>query len=141
MATLADFGLEGYQTTRSAALTRDAQLAQNAYTRFLATDRGTRSLEALNRGMNNGFEKFASGFGARGLQNSGIFKQAQSDYASEWMRQQQQIQDETNQALRQAMLSDASTWMNYDSVTGDVNEQKYNQILQDAAALKTALGG
>jgi hypothetical protein len=139
--TLADFGLAGYQATRSAALTRDAQLAQNAYSRFLSADRGTRSLEALNRGMNKNLERFGASFGQRGLRNSGIYQQAQSDYASEWMRQQQQVQDEVAQALRQAQLADASAWMNYDAVTGDVNEQKYNQILQDAAALRTALGG
>ena len=141
MATLADFGLAGYQATRGAALTRDAQLAQNAYTRFLSADRGTRSLETLNRGMNRGLEKFGASYGMRGLRNSGIFQQGQSDYASEWMRQQQQIQDEVAQALRQAQLADASAWMNYDATTGDVNEQKYQQILADAAALQSALGG
>lgn len=139
--TLADFGLSGYQATRSAALTRDAQLAQNAYTRYLSADRGTRSLESLNRGMTKGLEGLGSSYARRGLRTSGIFGQAQSDYASEWMRQEQQIRDEMAQALRQASLSDASAWMNYDSVTGDVNEQKYNQILQDAAALRSALGG
>lgn len=141
MTTLADFGLAGYQATRSAALTRDAQLAQNAYTRFLSADRGTRSLEALNRGMNKGLEKFGAGFGQRGLRNSGIYQQAQSDYASEWMRQQQSIQDQVAQEMRQANLNDASAWMNYDSVTGDANEAKYNQILQTAADLQSAMGG
>lgn len=141
MATLADFGLSGYQATRSAALTRDAQLAQNAYTRFLSADRGTRSLEALNRGMTRGLEGLGSSYARRGLRNSGIFNQAQSDYGSEWLRQQQGIQDEVARDLRQADLADASAWMNYDSVTGDANEQKYNQILQTAAQLQSAMGG
>lgn len=138
---LADFGLQGYTVKRQAATNRDAQLAQNAYSRFLSADRGTRSLESLNRGMNKGLEGFGSSYGRRGLRTSGIFNQAQSDYASEWLRQQQAIQDQVAQEQRQSMLGDASVWANFDAVTGDANEEKYRQILQDAAALKSILGG
>lgn len=139
--TLADFGLQANRTKRSAALQRDAQLAQNAYSRFLSAQRGTRSLDELNRGMNKGLEGLGSGFGKRGLRNSGIFDRAQADYGSEWLRQQQQINDQVSQDIRQSNLSDASAWMNYDSATGDANEQKYMDILQTAAQLQQVTGG
>lgn len=139
--TLADFGLQGYTVKRQAAGQRDAQLAQNAYSRFLSADRGTRSLESLNRGMNRGLEGLGSSYARRGLRTSGIFNQAQSDYASEWLRQDQAIRDQVAQEQRQADLADASAWANYGAVSGDAAEQKYQQIIQDAAALKNILGG
>lgn len=138
---LADFGLQDYRTVRNAGLTRDAQLAQNAYSRFLSQDRGTRSLESLNRGMNQGLQTFASSYGKRGLANSGIFNQAQSDYAQNWMRQQQDIQNQLNNELNQLNLNDAQTWMQYDVASGDSSESRYNQILNTAAGIQRATGG
>jgi hypothetical protein len=138
---LADFGLTTYQRNRGAALTRDAQLAQNAYTRFLSQDRGTRQLADLTRNQTNGMQRFASSFGRRGLQNSGIFNQAQSDYAQNYMRQQQAIQDQMNQDLNQSLLNDATAWMNFDVTTGNSSEEKYNNILQTAAGIQRATGG
>lgn len=137
---LADLGLQGYQSIRGAGLQRDAQLAQNAYSRFLSQDRGTRQLGDLNRGMERGLQGFAS-FGKRGLQNSGIFNQAQSDYAQNWTRQQNAIQNQMLQASRQADLNDANIWMNYDAVTGNASENNYNTILQTAYDLQKATGG
>jgi hypothetical protein len=139
--TLADFGVQYNQRRRSAGYQRDARLAQNSYSRFLAQDRGARSLEQLNRGMNRGMENLGSGFGRRGLRNSGIFAQAQSDYGSEWTRQQQQINDQVQQALRQADLSDASAWADYSMSDADMDEAKYNEILATAAQLQPLMGG
>lgn len=138
---LADFGLQGYTVKRQAASNRDAQLAQNAYSRFLSADRGTRSMESLNRGMNKGLEGLGSSYARRGLRTSGIFNQAQSDYASEWLRQQQAIQDQVAQEQRQSMLGDASVWANYASITGDAEAQKWNDILQTAAQIQNVTGG
>jgi cell division septum initiation protein DivIVA len=138
---LADFGLQGYTVKRQAASQRDAQLAQNAYSRFLSADRGTRSMEQLNRGMTGGLEKFGAGYGQRGLRNSGVFKQAQSDYTSEWMRQKQAIMDEVARANRQASIADATAWSNYNAVAGDAEMDKWNQILSTAAQLQSIMGG
>jgi hypothetical protein len=136
---LVDFGLQGYQSNRVAGLQRDAQLAQNAYSRFLSQDRGTRQLSDLNRGMERGLQGFAS-FGKRGLQNSGIFNQAQSDYAQNWTRQQQSITDQMLQAGREADMQDANAWMRYDATTGNNSENNYNTILQTAYDLQKATG-
>ena len=137
---LTDFGLQGYQTKRQAGLQRDATLAQNAYSRFLSQDRGTRQLGDLNRGMERGLQGFAS-FGKRGLQNSGIFNQAQSDYAQNWMRQQDAIKNNMLLESRGADLADANAWMQFDAVTGNASENNYNTILQTAFDLQKALGG
>jgi hypothetical protein len=136
---LVDFGLQGYQSNRVAGLQRDAQLAQNAYSRFLSQDRGTRQLADLNRNMERGLQGFAS-FGKRGLQNSGIFNQAQSDYAQNWTRQQQSITDQMLQAGREADMQDANAWMRYDATTGNNSENNYNTILQTAYDLQKATG-
>ena len=139
--TLADFGAYTNRVRRAAAGNRDAELAQNAYSRFLAMDRGTRSLDALNRGMSRNVERFGSQYGRRGLRNSGIFEQAQADYASDWARQQQDINSEVTQALRQADLGDAASWANYGSQVLDAEEQKYLDILATASQLRSVTGG
>ena len=139
--TLADFGVQYNQRRRAAGYQRDARLAQNAYSRFLAQDRGTRNIEQLNRGMNRGLERLGSGFGQRGLRNSGLFNQAQSDYGSEWTRQLQSINDEVSRSLRQADLDDAGAWADYSMSDADLNEAKYNEILATAAQLQPLMGG
>jgi hypothetical protein len=89
--------------------------------------------------MERGLQGFAS-FGKRGLQNSGIFNQAQSDYAQNWTRQQQSITDQMLQAGREADMQDANAWMRYDATTGNNSENNYNTILQTAYDLQKATG-
>lgn len=138
---LADFSTPYYRTVRQAGMQRDAQLAQNAYSRFLSADRGTRALDDLNRGMTRGLEGLGSNYARRGLRTSGIFNQAQSDYAQQWLRQQQAVQDEMQQAFRQADLNDASAWADYFGADADANEAKWNEILATASQLRTVTGG
>lgn len=142
--SLADFGLAYDQRQRAAATQRDAQLAQNAYSRFLSQQRGTRNLADLNRGMTEGLGKFGASFGRRGLRNSGIFARAQNDYASSWAQQAANVNDQTAQQLNQLNFADQSANANYQSLAAEMEAQKQAQIMATAAQLndfRNYLGG
>lgn len=141
---LADFGLSYDQQKRSAASKRDALLAQNAYSRFLSTTRGSRQLGEIDRGMTQGLDRFGSAYGKRGLRNSGIYNQAQSDYATNWMQQKQSVNDQLMEVARQLDVGDQSAWADYYGTEADVEAQKNAAILAAAAQLNDArpfLGG
>lgn len=135
MALPTDFGLQFESKKRAAAGQRDATLATNAYSRFLAQDRGSRDLVKLNRGMNQGVEKLSTSFGRRGLAHSGIFNQGQSDYTQNWLTQQNDIQGGIDGAARQAGLADSLANSNYSNSIADIEAQKQAQIAADAAQL------
>jgi hypothetical protein len=132
---LDDYGFGYSQRKRAAAGSRDATLAQNSYSRFLSQQRGTRNLADLDRGMTRGVEKLGASFGRRGLRNSGIFNQAQSDYAQKWLQQKTDIGDELSAALRQADLGDASAVASYEMTAADLEAEKAARIAATAAAL------
>jgi hypothetical protein len=132
----------GYERKRRSATTaRDASLAQNAYSRFLSQQRGARQTVDLNKSMTQGLQGFASGFGRRGLRNSGLFQQAQNDYSQNWLQGQQDVNDQVTQAGRQADFSDANAWNSYYETDADIEAQKAADILAAAAQLKQLLGG
>lgn len=133
---LADFGLAFEQRKRAAAGQRDATLAQNAYSRFLSQQRGTRKIADLDRGMTRGLEKFGASYGRRGLRNSGIFNQAQADYAQSWTQQRQDVNDQLNDVARQLDFGDQGAWGSYYSTEADLEAQKQAQIMATAAQLE-----
>jgi len=127
-----------------AAFNRDATLAQNAYSRFLAQQRGAREIADLDINRTRGLERFASSYGQRGLANSGIYQNAQNDYAKDWMQGRQDSLDRLYQELRAAEFGDAGAWQQFGSNVADTEEEKMQQILQTAAQLsqmKPFLGG
>ena len=131
----ADFALPYQAKTRAAAGTRDATLATNAYSRFLAQQRGSRSLVDINKNMTRGMEGLASSYGRRGMGYSGAFSRGQSDYGESWTQQNNDVNDGIAQAMRQADLGDAGAYTQYDSTVADVEAQKAAQIQADAAHL------
>lgn len=132
----ADFDLPYQQKKRSAAMTRDASLAQNAYSRFLAQQRGSRDLAELDRTQTAGVGQMGARFGRRGLANSGIFKQAQNEYGSNWLQQKQDINDGLMQALRQLDFADQSANNQFQQTEADIEAQKQADILATAASLQ-----
>jgi hypothetical protein len=135
MALGASFG-QAYATKAHQAMgARDATLANNAYSRFLAQQRGSRSLVDINRTMTQGLEHLATGFTSRGMGYSGAFQQGQTDYATNWMQQNQDANDGIAQAYRQADLSDSQANSGYDSTLADLQADKNARIQDDAANL------
>lgn len=142
--TFADFSLPFETKRRSAQQGRDATMAQNAYSRFLSQQRGTRDLADLERGMTAGVEGLGSGIARRGLRHSGIAQTATNDYASKWTQGRQDINDTLMNAMRGYEMSDQSAQASYLNTEADLQAQKQAQILATAAALqpfKSFLGG
>jgi len=132
---LADYGVQFGIKKRNLASNRDRQLQQNAYSRFLSQQRGSRSYADLDRGMTRGLEKLGSGFGRRGLRNSGIAAQGQNDYAQAWTQQRDDIAGSLTNDLRQLDMGDQNAWSDFNMGAADVDQMKAAQILQTAATL------
>lgn len=123
---------------------RDATLAQNAYSRFLAQQRGARDLGNIDIAQTRGLETLGAGMAQRGLTNSGIYQTAQNDYAQGWMQQRQDAMDRLYQSLRDAAYSDTNAWADFNNSVADKEAEKAQQILQTAAqlaSLKPFMGG
>lgn len=114
---------------------RDATLAQNAYSRFLSQQRGSRDLANVDMTMRQGLEGLAAGYGRRGLTNSGIYSQGQSRYAQDWTNQRQAVLSRLYDEMRQASFGDAGAWADFNTNVTDTASQKYQQILETAAQL------
>jgi hypothetical protein len=133
---MSDLGLAFQQRRRSATTQRDASLAQNAYSRMLGQQRGSRNLADIDRNMTRGLESLASGHARRGLRHSGIFQTAQNDYGSAWMQQRQDVNDEIASTLRQADFADSQAWNAYQATEADIEAEKQAQIMSTAALLE-----
>lgn len=133
---LANFDLPYQQRKRSAAMTRDASLAQNAYSRFLAQQRGSRDLAELDRTKTAGLGRMGAAYGRRGLATSGIFQNAQNEYGSNWLQQKQDINDGLMQALQRLEFADQNAKNQYQQTEADVEAQKQSDILATAASLQ-----
>lgn len=123
---------------------RDASLAQNAYSRFLAQQRGARDLGNIDIAQTRGLEGLGSAYAQRGLTNSGLYQNAQNDYAQGWMQQRQDSLDRLYQSLRDAAYSDSNAWSSFNNSVADKEAEKVQQILQTAAqlaSLKPFMGG
>jgi hypothetical protein len=136
MTDYADNGLQYTTKLRSAAMSRDATLSQNAYSRFLSQQRGSRSLADLERTRTQGLEGLASGFHRRGLTHSGIARQGQNLYASNWMQGRQDINSQLMEAMRGYDIGDANANAQYMNTEADVQAQKQQDILNTAAQLQ-----
>jgi hypothetical protein len=133
---LADFSIPYEQKKRSAAMSRDATLSQNAYSRFLSQSRGTRDLADLERNRTSGLEQLGTSLGRRGLGSSGIRQQTTNDYGSAWLQDRQNINDTLMQALRQLDFADKNAYSSYDMTAADLEQQKQADILATAAQLQ-----
>lgn len=131
-----DFGLSYEPQKRAAREQRDATMAQNAYSRFLSQQRGSRDFSSLQRQGSRGLENLGSTLARRGLRNSGIRQQQSGQYAETWMNQQNDMLDALRQQLSQFDLQDAQAMSGYNSTVGEIELQKQRDILATAAALR-----
>jgi hypothetical protein len=131
-----DFGLSYEPQKRAAREQRDATMAQNAYSRFLSQQRGSRDFSSLERQGSRGLENLGSTLARRGLRNSGIRQQQSGQYAETWMNQRNDLLDALRQQLSQFDLQDAQAMSGYNSTVGEIELQKQRDILATAAALR-----
>lgn len=148
-ALLADYGVQYGVQKRQLATQRDATLAQNAYSRFLAQSRGQRSLDALNRQYdqtnrqyNRGYEGVASSYGQRGLSNSGIRSKGIDNYSQDWKTALSNIdfqRNDTQQGIWEALqgldMQDMNAWNSYNNNAADIDVLKNAAIMSTAATL------
>ena len=133
---LANWDAAYSQRQRQRGLTRDASLAQNAYTTFLSQQRGDRNLLDVNKSMTRGLEKLGSSFAHRGIASSGLADQGKSDYNDSWVQQNQAITDGMDQAKQNEVFSNSNAWNSYNTGQADDELAKQNDILSTAASLK-----
>ena len=133
---LANWDAAYSQRQRQRGVTRDATLAQNAYTTFLSQQRGNRNMIDVNKSMTNGLEKLGSSFAHRGIANSGLANQGASDYGDSWAEQKQAVTDGMDQARQNQTFGDNNAWNSYNSGVADDELAKQNDILSTAASLK-----
>ena len=138
---IADLGLQYSGKRRANASARDASLAQNSYSQFLSQQRGARETVSLNKRMDAGLQGFGASYGRRGLSQSGIFNQAQTEYGSNWLQGQQDINDQLAQAKMQNDFANSAAWNQYDQTEADIQAQINADILAAATALKSSTGG
>lgn len=139
-----DIGLNYEPQKRNAAQQRDASLAMNAFSRMLSQQRGARDLMATDKAASKGLEGFGAGYGKRGLRNSGIFRNAASDYSQNWTQQRNDQLDALRQQLAQYDLQDAQSQAGYSDTLAEIELAKQRDILATAASLqglKPFLGG
>ena len=130
-----DIGLNYEPQKRNAAMQRDASLAMNAFSRMLSQQRGARDVMATDKAASKGLEGFGAGYGKRGLRNSGIFRNAASDYSQNWMTQRNDQLDALRQQLAQYDLQDAQSQAGYTNTLADIELAKQRDILSTAASL------
>lgn len=142
--TLANLGLQYESRRRSAAGQRDATLAQNAFSRFLSQQRGSRQISDLDRGMSRGVEGVSAGYGRRGLRNSGIMGEGMREYARGWQTNRNDMMQAIADKLNELNLSDARARADFADVEAEIELQKQRDILATAASLagmRPFLGG
>jgi cell division septum initiation protein DivIVA len=91
----------------------------------------------LSRTQELGVGKLGSGYARRGLANSGVFQRAQNDYASNWARQNDQVQQDMLGAMRQYELQDQQAWADYYAQETGAETDKWADILATAAQLQS----
>lgn len=142
--SLANLGLQYEPRRRAAAGQRDAMLAQNAFSRFLSQQRGSRQISDLDRGMARGVEGVSAGYGRRGLRNSGIMGEGMREYARGWQTNRNDMMQALADKLNELNLSDARANADFAAIEAEIEGQKQRDILATAASLagmRPFLGG
>lgn len=135
MSSYSDLGLATNKSERSARTQRDATLAQNAYSRFLSQQRGSRQLADLQQRADRDLGALSAAYSQRGLRNSGLQQQGRNQFAQDTFRQQQAVVDQTAQQIDLSNLSDQQAQAAYEAVVQEAELAKSQGIAQLAAQL------
>jgi hypothetical protein len=131
-----NLGLNYAPKRRAAASQRDASLAMTDFSRRLAQQRGSRELMKIDKDASMGLEGFGAGYGNRGLRNSGIFRNAASEYSQDWTQQRNDQLDALRQQLAQYTLQDSQSKAGYQESLANIELEKQRDILSTASALQ-----
>jgi len=116
-----------------------AESAMNEYARFLAQQRGSRSLGEFQRQVTKQIPTFARSFGRKGLVGqgikSGIFNRALKEFGEEATRQRGYTQQDLADEQRQFQLREAQAKSNLEQSLLDLESEKARQIAQSAQGL------
>lgn len=135
MSSYTDLGLSANRSERSARTKRDATLAQNAYSRFLSQQRGSRDLADLQTRTNKDLGALSAAYSQRGLRNSGLNQQARNDFARDSFRASQDVADRTAQEIDLSNLSDQQAQAAYEAAVAEAELAKSQGIASLAAQL------
>ena len=122
--------------------------ATNAYGRFLSQQRGERSLGDMSRKFNRTLPTYRAGFGARGLQGSGVSsgvqQRAMSNYLGDYARDYGRVQQDATQEAQNYDLQAAQLDAYYNNSLAALEQSKQAEIANAALgieALRPYLGG
>jgi len=125
-----------------------AGMAQNAFSRTLAQQRGNRSLSDMSRTFKRQLPTFTSQFGQRGLGGggiqSGVMQQSMSNYLGDYTRSYGNAQNDLTNELRGFDLSGAQLGAQRTSGLADIELARNREIAvaaQNIEALRARLGG
>jgi len=140
MATFTPYDDGGYELSkRDIEYDYGQQSTQNAYGRFLSQQRGSRQLGDMSRNFGQSYAPYKAQFGNRGLAgpgvNSGVQRQAMSNFAGNYLRDYGRSQQDLTQQLQQFDLNQNNLTAFRQQSLADIEAQKAQQIANDAAAL------
>lgn len=148
MTNLADLNLAYSQQANAYRQQNAAELARNAYGRFLAQQRGARKQFNLREETERQAPRLVSGYSRRGLTGpnvqSGVYQKALTDFARKNFQQASDIQEEINRDINESMLEESSMRELLNRQLADLETEKQRQISAAAAsltALRPLIGG
>lgn len=125
-----------------------AGMAQNAFSRTLARQRGNRGLNLMQTSFNRELPTFTSGFAQRGLGGggiqSGVMQRSMSNYLGDYTRDYANAQQDLTDQMRQYDLGDAQLGAQRRSSLADIELSKSRDIAfaaQNIEALRGIFGG
>ena len=139
MSNLANINLAYGQRANAYRSQNAAELARNAYSRFLAQQRGDRALYDIRQQTERRAPKLVSGYSRRGLAGpgvqSGIYQKALSDFARENFEALNRAQQDINQELTGLDFEKRSMEADLQNRLAQLEMDKQRQIAEAAAAL------
>ena len=122
--------------------------ARNAYTRFLAQQRGQRDMSDMSQGFSKSFPSFGASFAPRGMSgpgmNSGVMQRSMKNYVGDYNRNYARAGQELAQGLQGYDLeqADLNSWRTRS--LADIEMAKQREIANAAQyleALRPLFGG
>lgn len=141
MATFSPYNAGNYERQkRDVEYDYGQQTAQNAYGRFLSQQRGERGLGDMNRQFHQSYAPYKAQFGNRGLAgpgiNSGVQRQAMSNYVGDFMRNYGWASQDLTQQLQQYDMNQNNLNAFRQQSLADIEAEKAQSIANDAQAIE-----
>lgn len=148
MSNLANLNLAYSQKADAYRNQNAAALARNAYSRFLAQQRGDRALYDIRQQTERQVPKLVSGYSRRGLAGpnvqSGVYNKALSDFAKENFDALNRAQQDINQELTGIDFEKTSLNTELENRLAELEMDKQRQIAEAArtlTSLRPLIGG